>query len=61
MHAFHGIRIPFRQICRTTPVREKAREEMHGRVFSLIYLIAGVGGGVCGAIGVAFGQLRQSK
>jgi len=27
----------------------------------LIYLIAGLGGGVCGFIGIAFGQLRRSR
>lgn len=27
----------------------------------LIYLIAGVGGGVCGLIGIAFGELRRSR
>ena len=27
----------------------------------LIYLIAGVGGGLCGLIGIAFGQLRRSR
>ncbi|MBW1873403.1 MAG: hypothetical protein JRJ19_15140 [Deltaproteobacteria bacterium] len=97
-HAFHGIWIPFIQVCRTTLVREKAPAEMHGRVFSpsnlpfvgctplsllatgllgnaflaseslgasggppLIYLIAGVGGGVCGLTGIAFGQFRRSR
>jgi len=97
-HAFHGIWIPFIQICRTTLIHEKVPDEMHGRVFSLInltyygctslsmlatgllgnaflsseslgasggppliYLIAGIGGGVCGLIGIAFGQLRRSR
>ena len=27
----------------------------------LIYLIAGIGGGVCGLIGIAFGELRHSR
>ena len=39
----------------------KGYDETHGRVFPLIYLIAGVGGGVCGLIGIAFGQLRRSR
>jgi len=91
-HAFHGIWIPFIQVCRTTLVQERTPREMHGRIFSLInltfvgctslsvlatgllgnvldaqggppviYLIAGVGGGVCGVIGIAFKQLRRSK
>jgi len=37
-HAFHGIWIPFIQICRTTLIHEKVPDEMHGRVFSLINL-----------------------
>ncbi|MDP6634148.1 MAG: MFS transporter [Phycisphaerae bacterium] len=91
-HAFHGIWIPFIQVCRTTLIQERTPEEMHGRIFSLInltfigctslsvlatgllgnalsesggppiiYLIAGVGGGVCGLIGIAFGQLRRTR
>jgi MFS transporter, DHA3 family, macrolide efflux protein len=91
-HAFHGIWIPFIQVCRTTLVQEKVPEEMHGRVFSLInltfvgctslsvlatgllgnalsetggppviYMIAGVGGSVCGVIGISFVQLRRSR
>ncbi|MBT3198680.1 MAG: MFS transporter [Phycisphaerales bacterium] len=91
-HAFHGLWIPFIQVCRTTLVQEKTPEEMHGRIFSLInltfvgctslsvlatgllgnalsetggpptiYLIAGIGGGVCGMVGLAFTQLRRSR
>jgi MFS family permease len=91
-HAFHGIWIPFIQVCRTTLVQEKTPREMHGRIFSLInltfvgctslsvlatgllgnalsesegppliYLIAGIGGGVCGLIGITFRQLRRSR
>ena len=91
-HAFHGIWIPFIQVCRTTLVQEKTPREMHGRIFSLInltfvgctslsvlatgllgaaldpaggppiiYLIAGIGGAVCGVIGMAFVQLRRSR